>query len=601
MYKKIKLACIIIIYVTFILFNTSNVFSVSNELIKNVANTKYERLIECIKSHNNDSSKCIEKYKGYIKEEIKAIKKVEDNNDLKERLQKTLNYLEKSTKKFYEKAQKNNNSLYYNKASKCAELLTSVSDKYSKYKKYIENANKTEKYNTYIKSKLSTLNSKKYPSKYYINEFESLKQDIVKVYDNLSIDVKDKFRKIAKNNVTKFLSHLKSIQKSIDEFNKPKFKDLRNKHKIYRIAKDAPDIHGRSESIQNLITDISQKINSGLNQLKNKQKIVSNKYRNSNNEYIELFIKNNNKKYDTLIHAYNETINMQNIFQDLQTYKICQFSAFHKFFININEANNKYEKNNWKESIRYYQKAIEINEVGQELINKANKDKAETIGKGLEFYFQKSKKAKKANEYKEALNQLDKAMELPLSSKQKNKLAKTREELIQESVSYYTNKSKELYAAGEGLNSLKTIKHAKNFLNSDKIDKQYLSILDNYNFSEVDTPKQAMNLVENPNKLFTYLNKPNKVGKNKFCASFLKVAQQFGSNKFRAYLYNDDFVNTDYEILVKIINPEYVGLPLSNKTCFVVFNVRGTKDVTRLFKGNKSVLTYVKAVYVEIH
>ncbi|MEA1967284.1 MAG: hypothetical protein U9N77_03590, partial [Thermodesulfobacteriota bacterium] len=64
MYISKSIISIILCLIFLSTFN-HNIYA-SSEFLKTNTEIKYEELIKCIKSHNNDISKCIDHYKSYL-------------------------------------------------------------------------------------------------------------------------------------------------------------------------------------------------------------------------------------------------------------------------------------------------------------------------------------------------------------------------------------------------------------------------------------------------------------------------------------------------------------------------------------------------------
>jgi len=90
----------------------------SQQFLETTTKIEYDNLLKCIKDKH--IYRCTNEFEKYLKNEVNLIKSSDKNDPFKKRLTKIVDYLQKSTDVFHEKAKEDNDIEYWRKASICA-------------------------------------------------------------------------------------------------------------------------------------------------------------------------------------------------------------------------------------------------------------------------------------------------------------------------------------------------------------------------------------------------------------------------------------------------------------------------------------------------
>jgi hypothetical protein len=215
----------ILLFVCFVTFGTGANAS-STALLEATADAKLKTLKVCIKSNDNDISLCLDRFKDYLKTEIKLVKSAPDKSKFKERLNKMVTYLKRSADIFYEKAQETRSTKYYEKAARCAKLLVKLSDKYKNYGEMIsefDNVKRGSDATALLEILYRETTKKQYPNAVFQASFDSLISKVIKRYKYLDSSFQKEIIDFSNQLISKYITHMRSIVSALESCAVPNF------------------------------------------------------------------------------------------------------------------------------------------------------------------------------------------------------------------------------------------------------------------------------------------------------------------------------------------------------------------------------------------
>lgn len=417
-------------------------FASSDVLQKSISDIKYEKLLKCIKNNNNDISLCINKMKDFFKEEIKFIKTSDMKDIDSQRLNKTIEYLKKSTDIFYSKAKSASNLSYYEKAAKCAELLIQLSEKFENYEYMIEEY-KAVKFGKLSTTSMNVLLDKidniHYPSSEFCNTFGGLVKIVKSENNHIEKNAIDKVYKIGNKCTVSYIDHLNNILKSLKLIKKPIFGDILTEFLIYQISLQLPKVKDNNiQTIEDLHGKISETIEKHFNSLTAVQKEMFDYYFNDRFDEITNQISSMISLTECLIYSYKKAKTLKEIFKNLPNYNVheIQRKVLNKnIFISINGASVALNNNKHITSFQFWNSAIN-QAYSSKLIARLNIDKEKTMEAATKFTVDVALDFISNNKYVEGLDYVDSILTLPLKKNQINRINSVRSNIVESGQKY---------------------------------------------------------------------------------------------------------------------------------------------------------------------
>lgn len=453
----------------------------SDFLVKSTADTKYTKMIKCIKGNDNDISMCIEDVTIYFKSEIKVIKIVENKKESQDRLNRVILFLKDSTNLFYKKAKENRKLLYYEKAARCAELLIKLSSKNSEYEKVVEDYKKAQfgsAATVTLNSLFKKIKNIEYPSsKVFIKKFNILATKVNKVRDTLEDALLEEVKSFSSNLIEEYFHHLEKITDNISNHREAEFEYIDNEYSSYLIAITIPNVNRQNAKWDNLKAEVGKAIENNINELENYQNTIASYYLNKELGKLNNSVKQLERLTALAVNSYAFINVNKNIFAqvpDLSQENIDKINNVTFFLTKVNQATQYSNKDEFTNSLKEWDNSLKISLLPILLIKKANIDRLATINMATERTIIKSKQLLNSGDYIEALKTVERVRSIPFNNKQAEKIEKQRIEVIKVGQSIIYKATKSLKGDPSDSDKIeKLIQRAKLIGMNDKLEKLF--------------------------------------------------------------------------------------------------------------------------------
>lgn len=436
---KLMLVAALLYQICLFIDKTANAGSLF--LVGSTADTKYRALITCLEANNNDSSTCLNQYIEYFRAEIEAVKAAkeetkEDSSEYKVRLDKMVEYLKKTTDYFYNKAVEQNNLDYYGKASKCAELLVKLSDKFKDYEKVLEAYERAQNKSTdtgLLDAQLTKIQNLEYPSDNYLKSFNALVENVNKASGNLDKNLLLKIANLGNDLVARFMNHLRSINTALESYDMPNLSLLDNRYTIYKRAAKIPNVDSKNENFINLRKKMVKQVETVYSEFGTFQKKILGSYINGN---IEELGKNINllKKVSSIILKTLEAAKAsEELFAGIPRVTDNEINILKSktdFLDLVNQGMENLRKRDFGLSVKNFDAALAIKSVDDNLLQKARLDRFKTIETAVSEILKEAKAQENNNRYIESAGLLNKLYSLPLNGNQKRQADAYKDGLV---------------------------------------------------------------------------------------------------------------------------------------------------------------------------
>jgi len=261
-------------------------------LLEATADGKLRKLMGCIKSNDNDISLCLDSFKDYLRTEIQLVKAAPDKEKYNKRLNKMVEYLRKSADIYYQKAQSTRSLKYYEKASRCANLLVKLSGKYKNYGEMIrefENVKRGSDATVLLEILYRETTKKQYPSDAFQVSFNSLVSKVIKSYEHLDSSFQNKMRALGSKLISEYIDHMRSIVSALESYAVPNFGAISDEFLVYKTATKIPGVDTHQEENLSLRKKVGTLIGICLNRLKKAEEEAS-----------QIFLGSDNKLHETI-------------------------------------------------------------------------------------------------------------------------------------------------------------------------------------------------------------------------------------------------------------------------------------------------------------
>ena len=236
--KNIHVILLLIMFHIIFLAITFPAFGASVFLLKKKADRSLIIFKKCLKTSKNDTSKCLNQFSDYIKDEIKVVKKDPKDKQSQQRLDKMVLYLKKSADVFIRKSSEKEDMKSLEKASKISKILIQLSPKYKKkYKDVITQYKNNIEVGGGLAIKLKRLNETNYPQDSYLERFNQIIHLFKDKYDLLKESDKKVLTKIANSNINEYFKELTKYLQTL-KTESPSFnaKDILNRYHIFNAS-----------------------------------------------------------------------------------------------------------------------------------------------------------------------------------------------------------------------------------------------------------------------------------------------------------------------------------------------------------------------------
>lgn len=591
--KKIQAGLILLLMTVPVVASASSEF-----LMKSTADAKYKTLIQCIKSNDNDSSRCLEEYRDYFKAEIELIKGFpEKKEEYGTRLSKTVKYLKQSVDVFYNKAQDTKDLAYYEKAAKCATLLVKLSDKYSSYNDVVaayEDAKKGKLVSGTLGALLRKVKSLEYPSENYINNFKPLVDKALVDLDGLDDNFKDELFDLCVKMISEFIQHIEMIEKDLSLTKRPSYEGVFDKYRIYKIASAYPGVASRNDQIQAIRDKIGVNIQSRLEELVSLQtemidQYLGGKYSPLMDDQVDL--RRLSEVVFSSVEIAHNSEDMILSMPEISAGRKADLQATSNFLDAVCLAQQQVDKQDFLVALRTMESALS-EKTESRLLNKAEGERLKYIEQAVKYVEDGSERLCNDNEYMEALALIKEYSSMPLNQHQVQRLTELKSTVETDGRRYVLEIAEKLKSQGSYMDALKTIDYAQQIGLDRGLTNFYDELKNGFDYTQITSLQDAEYFVSCQGGLLNNLENPSRVDKNTFCRSPIEIAQQMTPTKCRGYV-----LGYDKEVIVNIINKALVGSAFEGKTVVAVFRFSGTEKVQRAI-GSVSILPVIEVIYL---
>ena len=560
----------------------SNATSVS--LLEVTAEAKLKTLMTCIKSHENDISLCLENFTDFLKAQIKLVKAAPDEKQYKTTLDKMVDYLKNSTDIFYQKARNTKSLKYYEKSSRCADLLLRLSDKYKKYGEIVQEFENFKR-GTNATSVLTILYNETtkytYPNTDFQNSFNSLVEKSIKRFEYLEEGFQNDLIVLGNQLIAKYIAHMRSIVSELESFTIPVFGTIAGEYKIYKIAIKIPNVNTHEEESLSLRKKVGTRLEICLNKLKRFEAEEAKKFIGGENILIS--------SVETLAHLGNIILvssehvkPKDDLFLDVPAIsnEVLNHTKDLKDFLQFTlQAKNELENNSYVKAVNLWEEALSIKSVDRSLRDKAQVYQFTAIQAAVDQALTVAKNLADEKKFAEALKELKSInSSVPVNMNQRADISNLRQSIEKDAE---IDRLRKIQAAvDQALTVAKNLADEKKFAEALK-ELKSINSLNDLNQNQKKEIASLRNNMQNKGQLYVLRLAKKLKSSGQYMQSLrtIDMAKEIGMNDDLNEFFNNLKEDFDWKQITNIEDCEYfVNCPLDKLVYFMKFPKKAGSD-----------------------
>lgn len=581
----------------------NQVYAGSEVLLKSTSDTKLDILKECIKSHGNDVSICIAKFKEYLKAEIKLIKSAKDKSIYNKRLNKMINYLRQSADIFYEKAESTKNLEYYEKASRCAALLVKLSKKYQSYEKMVsqfENVKQGSNSTVLLKILFQKLKKEEYPNTAFQDAFSLLVKKSVPVYSILDKDLQSEIRSYSNQLILEYMKNLLEIVADLEGFDVPGFDNINGQFIIYKEAIKIPGVDRHQTESTSLRKQFGSVLGTYFHDAKPAQNRASKDFLDGDYGKLSESTDRLNRIKEIICTSSAYIKNTDDLFLEVPSISDDFLNTLRDttdFLQTSIEATNQDKTREYINSAKLWNKALSFQSVEKKLKEKAQRLEFKAIQAAVDQSENLAQKLAKQNKFLEAFEVLEglKAS-IKLNNAQEEMVLSLKQAIRIQGQKEILKLAKTLKREGNHMAALRTVELTEVVGTNKDFEEFYDNLKKDFNWGEIKTLEDAKYFVNGSfDDLLNYITFPKKASLNIFYEFNFSIVNQLDTDGYYGYLGG----RSDSPVYIKIINPTFKGATLMGKQAYCVFRISGTETLVNKRTNSKFNIPNLEVIYLQ--